>query len=319
MDNYRHLCNELQNNSKLELTDEYKNFLWGGAGISINDINIVIRISSIKSDEIRKYYINKYLQYIFHDCNLKLSDVNLTLFKIDKQNQTLTYNDVTVNIRYIRSDEIRIYCMKQIPECFLTLYSFKLSDFDTTLLKIDKQKHTLTYKDVTTNIKDIQSEEIKNYCLNELQSADDKDICKYVIDNINFNPHKKVILNLELFTSLKSSQNKLYILKYVFSKYHDLTELSDKEEIFKIFIDFPSFVIDLLRQMISTNNKNLEYILRNKIVSIDRHEYKKLQDYASSLHLFEFTNILTIYESLDYMLNDKVEIKESNLKDELWN
>jgi hypothetical protein len=71
--------------------------------------------------------------------------------------------------------------------------------------------------------------------------------------------------------------------------------------------------------MISTNNKNLEYILENKIISIDRHEYKKLQDYATSLHLFEFTNILTIYESLDYMLNDKVEIKESNLKDELWN
>ena len=106
-------------------------------------------------------------------------------------------------------------------------------------------------------------------------------------------------------------------MKYVFSKYYDLIELSDKEELFKIFLEYPSHLIDLLRQMISTNNKNLEYILKNKVISIDRNEYKKLQDYATQLHLFELTNILTIYESLDYMLNDKVNIVNSN-SGELW-
>jgi hypothetical protein len=210
-----------------------------------------------------------------------------------------------------------------LAECFLQYNlgsNIKLSDVDTTLFKIDKQNQSLTYKDITMNIKDITSEEIKKYCLNELQSADDKDICKYIIDTINYNHlnySKIVTLNLELFNSLKSSQNKLYILKYVFSKYYDLIELSDKEELFKIFLKYPSFVIDLLRQMISTNNKKLEYILQNKVISIDRQEYKKLQDYACSLHLFEFTNILTIYESLDYMLNDKVDIVNSN-SGELW-
>ncbi len=287
--------------------DKYNNS--GSGGYKIKNYGNPFKIQIL-----RKMYLDK---------DTKLSDVDTNLFKIDKQKQTLTYSkEETINIKDIRSEEIRNYCIKQIPECFLTSHAIKLSDFDTTLFKIDKQNHTITYKDVKVNIKDIQSDEIKNYCVNELKSADDKDICKYIIDTINYNHlnySKIVTLNLELFNSLKSSQNKLYILKYVFSKYRELTELANKEELFKIFVEYPSFVIDLIRQMISTNNKNLEYILKNKVILIDRHEYKKLQDYACSLHLFDLTNILTIYESLYYMLNDKVDIKESNLKDELWN
>ena len=207
-----------------------------------------------------------------------------------------------------------------MPECFLiNPYGnfLKLSDCDTTSFEINKQKHTLTYKDVMVNIADIKSDEIRNYCSNELKSADDKDICKYIIDNITTNPIK---LNLELYLSLKSSQNKLYILKYVFSKYNSLTQLQDKEELFKIFIGSPSFLIDLLRQMISTNNNlGLEYILKHKNVSINRNDYKKLQDYSTNLHLFELTNTLTIYESLDVML-DKIEVTniDKSTVDELW-
>jgi hypothetical protein len=209
--------------------------------------------------------------------------------------------------------------MKQIPECFLSSSILNLSDVNTTLFKIDKQNQTLTYKEVTVNIKDIQSEEIKKYCIENLQKAEDKDICKYIIDTIKSNP-ATITINTELYNSLKSSQNKLYILKYVFSKYDKIIGLPNYQELFKIFLEYPSFVIDLLRQMISTNNKNLvEFILKNKVIPIDRHEYKKLQDYATSLHLFELTNILTIYESLDYMFNNKVDNGDNNLKDELWN
>ena len=164
-------------------------------------------------------------------------------------------------------------------------------------------------------IKIIRENIIENFKL-----AEDKDICKYIIDNITYNHinYEKIItINLKLYNSLKSSQNKLYILKYIFSKYRDLTELANKEELFKIFIDYSSHLIDLLRQMISTNNKNLEYILQNKNISIDIREYKKLQDYSTQLHLFELTNILTIYESLDYMLDNKVDIVNSN-SGELW-
>jgi hypothetical protein len=261
------------------------------------------------------------------DAKLKLSDCDTTKFIFDKENKTLIYKDTTVAIGGIQSIEIRIYCIKQIAECFLTHYPYgqylKLSDCDSTQFKINKQNQTLTYNDTTVNIKDIKSDEIKKYCINELQSADDKDICKFIIDTIISN-NNRITINTDLFNSLKSPQNKLYILKYVFSKYDKLTELTNREEIlefFKIFLNYPSFLIDLLRQMISTNNKNLEYILKNKVISIDRHEYKKLQDYATGLHLFELTNILTIYESLDYILNDKVEIKDkdNSLKDELWN
>jgi hypothetical protein len=265
-----------------------------------------------------------YLTHYPYGQYLNLSNVDTTKFKINKQTKTLTYNDITVAIDTIQSNEIRIYCIKQIVECFLTHYPYgqylNLSDCDTTQFKIDKQNQTLTYNDTTVNIKDIKSDEIKKYCINELQSSDDKDICKYIIDTIIYY-NNRITINTDLFNSLKSPQNKLHILKYVFSKYDKLTELTNREYVFKIFLEYPSFLIDLLRQMISTNNKNLEYILKNKVISIDRHEYKKLLDYACSLHLFEFTNILTIYESLDYTINDKVEIKDkdNSLKDELWN
>ena len=286
-----------------------------------------LNIKDIKSYEIRNYYINQVPECFLNNPYgkfLKLSDVDTTLFKTNKQNETLSYKDVTVNIADITSDEIRKYCIKQIPECFLNtgrnVGSFlKLSDVDTTLFKINKQTQTLFYKDVTVNIKDITSDEIRKYCLNELKSADDKDICKYIIDTLQIN-NNTIKLNLELYLSLKSSQNKLYILKYVFSKYKSLTELQDKEELFKIFFESPSFLIDLLRQMISTNNNlGLEYILKHKNVSINRNDYKKLQDYSTNLHLFELTNTLTIYCSLDVML-DKVDVTDidNSTVDELW-
>jgi hypothetical protein len=279
--------------------------------------NFKISILKIASQEIQNYYISEFPEYLNNE-RLKLSDVDTTKFIFDKQNKNLTYRNNTVHILAIKSDEIKLYCMRQIPEYFLTQGSsphfrnnFKLADFDTTLFKINKENQTLTYKEVTVNIKDIQSEEIKKYCIENIQSvlksADDKDICKYIIDTIIYNHlhySQSVTLNLELFNTIKSSQYKLYILKYVFSKYHELSELSDKNEIFKIFLEYPSFLIDLLMQMISTNNNNMLYILKNKKIPIDQKEYKKLQEYATSLHLFKLTNILTIYESIDFILNE---------------
>ena len=292
--------------------------------LTYKEVTVNIKdIKDIKSEEIKQYYIKQIPESFLTQYNtLKLSDFDTSLFQINKQNKTFTYNDITINIKDIISQEIREYCIKQIPESFLTQYNnLKLSDFDTTLFQINKQNQTLTYKDFTVNIKDIQSEEIKKYFIDKLQRGEDKDICKYILDTIQFQSNR-VTINLELYKSLKSSQNKLYIIKYVFSKYRDLTQLIDTQEIFKIFIDYPSYLIDLLKQMISTNNKNLEYILKNKPIQLDTHEYKKLQDYAFSAHLFELTNILTIYESQDYLLNDnKVDFKDNtnSLKDELWN
>ena len=97
--------------------------------------------------------------------------------------------------------------------------------------------------------------------------------------------------------------------------------MEDKEELFKIFIEFPSFLIDLIRQMISTNsNSRLKYILEHKPISIDTREYKKLQDYSTNLHLFELTNTLTIYESIDAMVDNKIDVtnRDKSIVDELW-
>ena len=130
----------------------------------------------------------------------------------------------------------------------------------------------------------------------------DKVYYNHIINAMYYDDLKGVviILDLKYYNALKSSQYKLYILKYVFSKYKSLKKLEDTKELFKIFIEFPSFLIDLLRQMISTNNNNcLDYILKHKNVSIDRNEYQKLQDYATNLRLFELINTITVYELFD--------------------
>jgi hypothetical protein len=59
---------ELLNNYNLKLIDEYENFKWNINGIDVYHrkftiskvkyIKYTIQISQIKSDEIRKYYVN---------------------------------------------------------------------------------------------------------------------------------------------------------------------------------------------------------------------------------------------------------------------
>ena len=48
-------------------------------------------------------------------------------------------------------------------------------------------------------------------------------------------------------------------------------------------------------------------------------DYKKLQDYSTNLHLFELTNTLTVYESIDVML-DKIDVTniDKSTVDDLW-
>jgi TolB-like protein len=146
-----------------------------------------IDIVNIKSEEIKKYFIDNWLDMCFNVIDyFKLSDFDTTKFIFDKENKTFTYNNFIINISSIRSQEIKEYCIKQMPEYFLN-YRYiilKLSYFDTTLFKIDKQNQTLSYKDVTVNIKDIKSEEIKKYCLENLQKAEDKDIVMSIHNNI---------------------------------------------------------------------------------------------------------------------------------------
>ncbi len=223
------------------------------------DMNIVLSNNSY-----RKYFIKEYLSLFISHPELKLSDFDLKLFQINKDNQTLTINNATVKINYISSIEIKEYCLKQI-------YS------------------------------------------------DDKDICKNIIDTIYvFNEHNNICfgifkskiyepysikIDLNMFNILKSPHSKFMIIKYIFSKFNNLNELKDVKEIFKIFeTDSQSkeILLDLIRQMITTNNeKLLDYILKNKPIKIEKCEYKKLQDYSTSLNLFELTKILFTYESID--------------------
>ena len=298
---------------------------------------VVVKIKDIDSIEIKMYFMKQIPEYFLGNSYrnmgyiIQLNDLDINLFQIDHNKRTLTYKDITVDIVDIESYDIMVYCIRQIPEYFLSKtyknseYSLKLTDFDLNLFEIDKVKHTLKYKDIIININDIESNEIKDYCSEKI-CKNDKDYIKYIIDSIKCTNNKDNILisiNENFYNSLKSPHNKLYILKYIFSKYHNgknyddnydenydenyddenkYIELKNKDELFKIFAKNSSFLIDLLRQMISTKNvNNLKYILQNKNVLIHKNKYKELQSFASNLHLFEITNILTIYESLDVL------------------
>jgi len=233
-----------------------------------------------------------------------------------------TKKEYNIFIYFIKSDEIRLYYKKKIPEYFLKNYyekDLKLSDFNIDNFIINKDKETITYNDITIDIKDITIQEIKQYFLNKIK-LNDTDISKYIIKTIKYNG--KLIIDINMYNSLKDPKNKLYILKYIFSKY-DLESIQDIDKLFSIFQEHPNYLIDLIKQVIITNSKKqLEYILKNKNIIISSNDYNNLIEYSSMYNLFELTKILISYESFEYLTNDNKDdiIKDNNiLINKLWN
>lgn len=124
MDEY--VLYELQTVEEIKLERRYMNLEWcnnydhnmNNSGIGFQKYNnkkFIIKVSSIKSDEIRKYYINKYfIECILSDENLKLSDIDTNIFKINKEKHAITINNKIINFNDIISKDILDYCLSNI-------------------------------------------------------------------------------------------------------------------------------------------------------------------------------------------------------------
>jgi hypothetical protein len=127
-----------------------------------------------------------------------------------------------------------------------------------------------------------------------------------LIKEIEHNHNRVCTINFNSFSTLHPTYQ-LHIMLYTFSSSVKLFCINNFKEIFKQFSNKKSNLLNLINNMIETNNcDNLDYILQNKDKEskINSDEYKKLKEYALSLRLFDIMRILTKYDSHDFILYD---------------
>lgn len=252
--------------------------------------------------------------------NLKLSDIDKSKLVFDVHNNIVTYQDGITNDRY-RIDslslEIQEYCISKVKRMKLVNklvdlneQKLKLSDINLETFKFDKENDKVIIDDDNIiNISDIVSDEIRFHCINHIcDMTNEKEICKYFIRSIKINNNNNIlVLNMELYNKIKSLNHKIYINKYIFMKYKGVSIPPDiTKKLLSIYInDTSSLLIDLIKDIIVTKSIYiLELILKNKPIIIKNTDYEKLKEFAISSHSTEVYDILTIYESLDYLSND---------------
>jgi hypothetical protein len=258
---------ELQNNPELKLEDKFMNFEWFcnnrytyGINTGKSDPKIrksyqengksYVKISSIKSNEIRKYYVNKYIfECLKYDEHLKLKDIND--YKINKDNHLIIINDKIVDIKYIKSIEI-LYD-------FISQMNFNEKEKTKYLLKLisppqNRPKEYEMYIEVIFNIDMFNSLENKNklYLVKYIFSTWTISINK--ISNLldvfkNFSKNKYNLFDL-INDAIKS--NDMTQIEYIFCNklinfneedYEKLQELAIKLQLFdivKILIKYQS-------------------------------------------------------------------------------
>jgi hypothetical protein len=247
--------------------------------------------------------------------NLKLSDIDISKLNIDVNNNMVTYLDgITNNSYYINNlpSEIQKYCINKIKLIHLVNNdikrpnNLKLSDFDLEKIKFDKENKKVIIYDEHINICDILSDEIRNYCYDKIYDiSNEKDVCKYFIESTKVN-HGRLSVNVELYNKIKSLNHKIHINKYIFMTYQNqLISSHIIKQLLSIYIYHSSLLIDLIKDIIMTKNKELlRQILINKPILIKNIDYDKLKEFAINSNIYEIYDILIIYESLDYLSND---------------
>ena len=209
----------LQTIPELKLEDKFMNFEWYSNNQYMYGIIIgknKLKISSIKSDEIRKYYINKYItECLTYDEKIKLDDLNTNNLntndlKINKEKQTVLINNFTMNIKNIKSNEIRNYLISNINfnEKETTQYLFNL-----IVHPHNKPQEYEMYIQVNfdTNM------------FNSLQNKNQLYLLKYIFSI----PHliNKIKNFLEIFTIFSKNKNNLLELINIVIKMNDQTNL----------------------------------------------------------------------------------------------
>ena len=251
---------DLQTIPELKLEHKFMNFEWYSNnqqtyGISSGKYNI--KVSSIKSDEIRKYYVNKYIsECLTHDENLKLDDIND--YKINREKQSILINDYTIYIKYIKSSEIKNYLISNL--------NFNEKETTQYLLNLitpppNKPQEYEMYILVNFDINMFNSIENKNqlYLLKYIFSQ------PYLINKIsNF---------LDIFKIFTKNKNNLIELINTIIKMNDVGHLDYilnnksiklNEEDYKALEDFTINLrlFDIIRTL--TKYETKEYILNNE-------------------------------------------------------
>lgn len=284
---------------------------------------------------VQKRTFNEFGDYLFQK-HVKKSSIPISKLKISNETSSeiiemsdfikTNHNNNTFEISFnfnsiISKPEYRSHFIKYFLHLFVMSDVLKLSDFDLNQIKINKDTHVVKIQNVQLKLDYISSIELKEYLLKQLYS-DDQTICKKIIDTIIILNNKGmtysglydttfkalqeycVKIDINLYNILNNKDNKYLIIKYLFSKYNNLSDIKNIDQLFKIFNSTDQVTVnnllDLVKQMILTNNsKMLEYILKNKPIKIDVTEYKKLQQYASQLNLFDLNKILLTFETID--------------------
>lgn len=242
----------------------------------------------------------------FYNSNLKLFE-NLSKITFDEKSNRITYNSQSYSLCSTNvPEEIRKYCMiKFMPDTCLINPYYKITDFDLTIFQFDKENKKVIINDKTINIDAIVSDEIRNYCFNQIcDMSSEKDICKDFIDTIKLGVG--LSLNMELYNKITTFNHKLYMNRYIFMKYKDVNIESDiVKQLLHVYKPHTSILLDLIKDIIVTKNRMLlENILKNKEVNIKNVDYDKLKDFAINSNSNEIYDLLVIHQSLDYLSND---------------
>ena len=255
---------DLQTIPELKLEHKFMNFEWYSNsnyltyGILCNKNSL--KVSSIKSDEIRKYYVNKYIsECLTHDENLKLDDIDdIDNYKINREKQSILINDYTIDIKYIKSFDIQNYLISKI-------------NFN------EKEKTQYLLNLITPPPNKPQEYEmyiLVNFDINMFNSIENKNQL-YLLKYIFSQPYliNKISNFLDIFKMFTKNKNNLIELINTIIKMNDVGHLDYilnnksiklNEEDYKALEDFTLNLrlFDIIRTL--TKYETKEYILNNE-------------------------------------------------------
>ncbi len=111
--------------------------------------------------------------------------VNYRTFKNGRIDQHFTE---IIEISQIKSYKIRKYYIKKyFSECLKNDCNIKLSDFNINKIEFNKENKTIILNNITVEIENIKSEEIRNYYTKEIHDDKDKEIERLKLEIIEKN------------------------------------------------------------------------------------------------------------------------------------
>ncbi len=241
--------------------------------------------------------------------NLTLSDIDTSQLVFDGI-INISFKNKKFNIQSLPL-EIKKYCMiKFLLDKYLVDIDhgndFKLSDFNLMTFKFDKENRKVIINNFIININEIVSDEIRNYCYDQIcDMSNEKEICQYFIESIK--TINGLSLNMNLYRKIKTLNHILYLNKYIFIRCGSGLSPDIVKELLSVYTQHPSLFLDLIKDIIPIPTKNRNILINifiNKEINIKNIDYDKLKEFAILSRSNEVYDLLTMYQSLDYLSND---------------